>query len=78
VVQTAVDLCAAADAAAFGERDHRPAESDTEPAMSEGTGQLARRQVLVGSRLDPRPLLEDEHVLAGSGEPCGSDRTPGA
>src|SRR6266511_2908723 len=62
VVQAAVDLGAAADAAALDVRDDRVAERTLRPAVAVFADHLAQREGLVGVGVDPRALLDDRDL----------------
>ena len=78
VVEAAVDLGAAADAAPLGERDPGVAERGARALVAVPRDELVERErlVLVGSV--PGPFLDDEHRAPGLGEAGRGDRAAGA
>ena len=77
VVQAAVDLGAAADAAAFGIRDTRVAERGREPAVAVLRVHLFERERLQRVGVDPRALLDDRDGPSGARQCARGDGSAG-
>ena len=67
-VEAAVHLGASAGAATLGVRDRRESEGDRDAAGAVLAVHLLQRERHDRTLLDPRPLLDHDHVEAGLGE----------
>src|SRR5450759_1036126 len=78
VIEAAVDLGAATNAAALGIGDAGGAKGGGQASVAVLGDHLVERKGLHGVGVDPRPLFDDGHVSTGSGQGRGRDRTAGA